>query len=117
VFALFGFASALGGLGALITLTSYVFLGVVTVKLWRARPNAMRHAVALILLELAGGTLFLLAADIASGRVELLGAAVTGLGVAVVWFVPNLIALRLFLPRYRPPARVMIEIKRPGDLE
>ena len=111
VFALLGFASGGGSLGAWFCLGAYVYLGAVTVQLWRARPNAMGLTIALLLLELPGGTLFLLTADILSGRVELPGAAVIGLGVVAVWGLPNLVALYFLRGKFVP---TVADVEKPG---
>jgi len=78
-------------LGCFIFLGAYVFLGVVSVKLIRRRPMALQLAACLLALEGVGMGLWVTAAAIAEGRLELL--AKFAVAWVALWVLPNALVL------------------------
>jgi len=100
IFALLGFAAAFPDLGAWFSLGAYVYLGFVSVQLWRAKPGALKLAGLLLAVETVGGVLFVLATDIVTGRVDALGAVLIAAGVVAWWTLPNSLCLYLLRGRF-----------------
>jgi hypothetical protein len=90
-----------------IFLGAYVFLGIVSVKLIRRRPMALQLAAWLLALESVGMGLWVTAADIAAGRLELLAKFMVG--CVVLWVLPNALVLYSQRWKFAEP-----ETKKPG---
>jgi hypothetical protein len=86
----------------------FVFLGAVSVKLYRRRPGALQYAGYLLQLEVGGAVLLLLGADIDGGCD--LGLVLVWLCIVfVIWVAPNAFAF------YRARSLfVESETKKPG---
>jgi hypothetical protein len=78
-------------MGCFIFLCAYAFLVVVSVKLIRRRPMALQLAACLLALEIVGMGLWVNAAAIAAGRLELLSRFAV-VWVAL-WVLPNALVL------------------------
>jgi len=98
---------ASSSLGYCIFLGAYVFLGVVSVKLIRRRPMALQLAAWLLAMESVGMGLWVTAADIAAGRLELLARFVVA--CVVLWVLPNALVFYSQRGKLAKP-----EAKKPG---
>ena len=112
VIALLGYAvldrfGASSSLGYCIFLGAYVFLGVVSVKLIRRRHGALQLAAWLLAMESVGMGLWVTAADIAAGRLELLARFVVA--CVVLWVLPNALVFYSQRGNFAEP-----EAKKPG---
>jgi hypothetical protein len=78
----------MGFIGVVFVVGLLVYLGVVTMKLARFRPGALRLAGCLLALEIAGAVLFVSEADMASGR-NPGKVAIWACAVVLLWTLPN----------------------------
>jgi hypothetical protein len=93
VVCLLGYAAALSGFGALVTLGACAFLGVASVKLARLQPGALQIAGWLLALESLGAVMLGTAgSQVAAGRLDPV-AALTWSGIVLAaWTAPNAFA-------------------------
>src|SRR5262245_24990777 len=95
-----GVSKAAGPLGFVVAVGGLVFMAVVTDKLAQCRPGALALATVLLALELSGVAAFLFAMPTNRDFAYL----AVGL-VAVLWTLPNGVALYSQRPKFSAPAK------------